>query len=64
MIGDRFNLLQAMGLTIVPVETLKREVALVRNLDVALVRADLSPERHDQALDWLIQEAARLSSSR
>lgn len=53
----KYNLLRDMGLTVVPVETLKRDVALVRNLDVALVRADLPPERHDQALDWLIGQA-------
>lgn len=54
VLQQRYKQLRDLGLKVVPVEDLKRDVAFVRNLDIGLIRADLSPERHDQALDWLL----------
>lgn len=56
---QKYQILKDLGVTVVSVDTLPREVALVRNLGVGLIRAGLTPERRDSALSWLLSQALR-----
>ena len=58
----RYKIVEAFGITVVPVPTLKDSVCLVSDQRVALVRPDLDDETHQWCLDWLIQQAASLES--
>lgn len=53
------EILNDLGVTVVAVDALPRDVALVRNLGVGLLRGDLTEERRDQALDWLLGQCLR-----
>lgn len=57
------RVVEALGVKVIEVPGLRSKVALVRDQGVALIRADLDPESYEWALDWLLQQAARLESS-
>lgn len=54
---DRAALIEAMGLTIVPVKPLRDNVVLVKSQRLVLVRPDLTDQDWDAAYDQLILAA-------
>ncbi|HEY9248905.1 MAG TPA: hypothetical protein VIO38_07225 [Rariglobus sp.] len=55
---QRFQIIEALGLTVVPVEGLRDCVCYVPSQGVVLIRPNLDAETCDLALDHLIQIAA------
>lgn len=53
----RYDVVEALGLSVATVATLKANVVLVEGYDVALVRPDLTDEEHEKVLDWLLYRA-------
>lgn len=54
---DRYHLIRAMGVTIVPVETLTDAACYVESQRVILVRPDLDQAQQDAVCDWLLPRA-------
>lgn len=61
---QQYEIVEAMGLTVVPVEGLRVKVALVRDYAVALVRPDLGDEDRGKVLDWLLHQALEMDRAR
>lgn len=58
-----WELVEALGVTVVEVPGLKDTVCLVRDQWVALIRPGLDDQTRDWAADWLFQEAASRMAS-
>lgn len=56
---DRVALVEALGLTVVPVSGLRDNVVFVRSQGVVLVRPDLDDQSWDDALDYLLVTACQ-----
>lgn len=58
---QRYRVVEALGLTVVQVPRLRKKIVMLPDHDLALVRADLDDDEHEQAEDWLIRQALDLS---
>src|SRR5699024_10383122 len=52
-----FRVVEALGVRVVEVEGLHDVACMVDGEEVALVRADLTPDLRDRVVDWLLHEA-------
>lgn len=51
---DKYRILEALGITIIPVATINGDAVLVDGHPVALIRPDLTDDEHDHVVDWLL----------
>lgn len=61
---NRYHLIRAMGVTVVPVEALPDAACYVESQRVVLVRPDLDRAQQEELYDWLIHQAAPVGPSR
>lgn len=52
-----FRVVEALGVRVVEVEGLRDVACMVDGEEVALVRANLTPDLRERAVDWLLHEA-------
>lgn len=51
-----FEAVEALGITVVPITTLKDAAVIVENQNVLLVREDLDSVKRDEVVDWILKE--------
>lgn len=61
--GDRYQVVEALGLAVLPAPMLKTKVVIVKGQDIALVNPDLPDQDHEWISDWLLEHALRLAQS-
>ena len=54
-----FSLIEAFGVRVVEVDGLHDVACLIDGEEVALVRANLTPDLRERAVDWLLHEVLR-----
>lgn len=54
---QEYRIIEAFGITVLPVASLTRKAVLVDGQDVALIRPDLDEDDRDQVADWLLDRA-------
>ena len=54
-----FGVVEAFGVQVVEIDGLRDLACMVDGEEVALVRADLTPDLRERVVDWLLHEALR-----
>lgn len=53
----QYDIIRALGIEVLPAETITRRCLLLEDEDVALVRPDLPDREHDDLVRWLLPRA-------
>lgn len=56
---NMFRVVEAFGVRVLEVEGLRDVACLIDGEEVALVRANLTPDLRERAVDWLLHEVLR-----
>lgn len=56
-VWNLYRIVEAVGMAVVPVETLRARVVIVKGHDVALVNPHLPESDHAEIAEWLLDHA-------